>query len=399
MTKAVVVLLLWLSCVIPAPGGAMNVDSLASERFIEINGGLSNFFLRLKQDRKATVAFLGGSITAGNGWRNHVEAYFTAHYPGTELTFINAGIPSLGSVPHSFRFQEDVLQKGQIDLLFVEAAVNDLANGTSVTAQRRALEGIVRQALSSQPAMNIVVMAFADEVKNEKYGEGSVPAEVAVHREVAAHYNLPFINLAKEVFERITAGEFTWKEDFVDLHPSPFGHQLYFRTIRTLFEQSEVASRIRSAKIRKPLDAACFANGRYRSVEEAKIIRGFVLDPAWEPSDQAKARKRFVHVPMLVATEAGSTVELSFEGNAVGIAVVSGPDAGILSFSIDGGPEQKVDLYTPWSRSLHLPWYLVLADGLQNGRHRLRIVLLDDHHERATGSACRIAHFLVNTPN
>lgn len=377
-------------------GRPVVTDSLASKNFIHVHGGLSNFFYRLKHEGKVTVAFLGGSITAGKGWRDHVEEFLIKRYPEAEFTFINAGIPSLGSVPHAFRFEEDVLRNGRIDLLFVESAVNDLANGTPVDVQRRALEGIVRHALSAQPTMNIVVMAFADEPKNADYASGNVPAEVNVHAEVAVHYKLPFVNLAMEVYARIAAGEFSWKEDFIDLHPSPFGHQLYFRTIRTLLELAEdrAASRLRSAKIPKPMNADCFDKGQYVAVESAEIIRGFALDPAWEPDDQAKTRKRFVQIPMLVATDAGSTAELSFTGNAVGIAVLSGPDAGIINYSIDNGPSQVVDLYTQWSKSLHLPWYLVLADGLRNKTHRLRITLLDDRHD----GACRIAYFLVNTP-
>lgn len=32
-------------------------------------------------------------------------------FPDTEFTFIDAGIPSTGSTPHAFRFENDVLQK------------------------------------------------------------------------------------------------------------------------------------------------------------------------------------------------------------------------------------------------------------------------------------------------
>ena len=99
---------------------------------------------------------------------------------------------------------------------------------------------------------------------------------------------------------------------------------------------------------------------------------------------------------MLVSDNPGSSFEFSFEGNAVGIAVVSGPDAGMIRYSIDSGKEQTKDLFTQWSKSLHLPWYLVLGDGLDDGRHTLRVTLLDEHHPNATGSACRVVYFLVN---
>ena len=53
-------------------------------------------------------------------------------FPDTKFEFINAGIGSMGSVPHAFRLERDVLAKGPVDLLFVEAAVNDSSNTRSI---------------------------------------------------------------------------------------------------------------------------------------------------------------------------------------------------------------------------------------------------------------------------
>lgn len=375
------------------------VDSLSSDDFLHFYGGLNNFFFHVKKDKKATVAFLGGSITAGNGWRDKVMNYLDHRYPETKFTFLNAGIPSLGSVPHAFRLQTDVLSKGTIDLLFIESAVNDLANGTAVLYQRRALEGIVRHALKANPAMNIVLMAFADEPKIDDYSNGKVPDEVKVHDDIAKYYHLPFINLAEEVARRIEAKEFTWKEDFKDLHPSPFGHQVYFRTMKRVFEMQfaeTVPSRVVRTNLPPPLDGSNYAGGKYVSVDKAGNLKGFKVDPSWHPADEAKTRKRFVNVPMLVSSQPGSSFEFSFKGSAVGITVVAGPDAGTIEYSIDGRASETVDLFTQWSRSLHLPWYLVLGDGLESGRHMLRVTLLPTHNAKAAGSACRIVHFLVN---
>lgn len=375
------------------------LDSLPSDNFIQLNGGLDNFLLRVRKDKEATVAFLGGSITAGKGWRDKVMDYLQRTYPQTAFEFINAGIPSLGSVPHAFRLETDVLSHGQIDLLFVESAVNDLANGTSVIQQRRALEGIVRHALGEQPAMNIVLMAFVDEPKIADYHAGKVPVAVKVHADIASHYGLPFINLAKEVSMRIAAKEFTWKDDFIDLHPSPFGQNVYFRTIRTLLElASERKPSTRMASLRLPaaMEKYCYADGKYAAPAEASGRRGFTVDPSWNPRDDSKTRKRFVDIPMLTSEEPGSSFDFSFRGNAVGIAVVAGPDAGIIRYVIDGGEGSTVDLFTQWSRSLHLPWYLVLGDSLKSGKHTLHVTLLDSHNARSAGSACRVVYLLVN---
>lgn len=378
-------------------GGLLVRDSLPSDNFIKMNGGIGNFLGVVKNKEKATVAFLGGSITAGAGWRDHVQAYLQHEYPNVEFTFLNAGIPSLGSVPHSFRFSRDVFKAGAIDLVFVESAVNDLANGTPVGHQRRALEGIIRHARREQPWMDIVLMAFADEDKVKDYAAGKIPQEVQVHSDIADHYRLPFINLAKEVADRIAAGEFTWKDDFIDLHPSPFGHKLYFRTIRRMFEMGR-ERKTKLHKMPKPMDTFAYSRGAYVPVDAATIQRGFTINASWTPTDQAKTRKNFVNVPVLEGTTEGASLTLSFRGSAAGIAIVSGPDAGMINVSVDGGPAKTIDLYTQWSKSLHLPWYLVLADGLDNGEHKLTITLSSSKNPRATGTACRIVHFLVNGP-
>lgn len=378
--------------------GISQRDSLPSDDFIHLYGSLNSFFFRAKEQREITVAFLGGSITAGSGWREIVMDYLEKEYPQLTWTFLNAGIPSLGSLPHAFRLQGDVLSQGRIDLLFVESAVNDLANGAPVLCQRRSLEGIVRHAKKINPSMDIVLMAFADEIKVEDYDAKKIPGEVQAHEDVARHYKLPFINLAKEVASRIKAGEFTWIKDFRDLHPSPFGHQLYFRSIRRMFQLAEQKfSPIKDYQgLPAPMDPFNYSSAEYVSVAAAKEMTGFVVDAAWTPRDSAKTRKRFVDVPMLVSARPGDSFEFSFKGNAVGLALISGPDAGMIRYSIDGSKEETKDLFTQWSRSLHLPWYIILGDGLKNRKHTVRVTLLESHHPKATGSACRIVHFLVN---
>jgi hypothetical protein len=100
--------------------------------------------------------------------------------------------------------------------------------------------------------------------------------------------------------------------------------------------------------------------------------------------------------PALVATEAGAEMELTFSGKAIGICIASGPDAGMIEYSIDGKPFKKKDLFTQWSRVIHLPWYIVLEEELKNKQHRIRIRMSADKNEKSKGNACRILYFLVN---
>jgi sialidase-1 len=197
--------------------------TLPYSNYFETAGGLTNFYNVVSTRKKATVAFLGGSITYNPGWRQKVCRYLQERFPDAEFHFIAAGIPSLGSLPHAFRLKPDVLDSGKTDLLFVEAAVNDKANGTDSITQVRALEGIIRHAKKSNPEMDIVMMAFADPEKMGDYNRGLVPTEISNHQLVSHYYNLPFINLAKEVRDKMNNKEFSWTDDFKDLHPAVFG--------------------------------------------------------------------------------------------------------------------------------------------------------------------------------
>lgn len=390
-------------------------------RYLAVREGLAHSYKAIVKEKKATVAFLGGSITFNPGWRDKVCTYLREEYPETDFHFIAAGIPSLGSLPHAFRVQRDVLDSGRVDLLFVETAVNDRVNGTDSLTQVRALEGIVRHAEKSNPGMNIVMMAFADPDKTADYDAGRVPVEVANQELVAAHYGLPSINIAKEVHDKIRNGEFDWKKDFKDIHPAEFGQQLYFENIKTLLEVgfgkaarsaaggsamagSTTAGSAMAAPAREktampvPLDKASLTNGEYDGVENARYDKDWTLDKDWTPSDQAATRPGFVHVPVLESSTPGAELTLPFTGTAVGIAVVSGPDAGIISYAVDGGAYRDQDLYTRWSGGLHLPWYLLLGAGLSRGRHVLHLKISDGKNPLSKGNACRIVHFLVNAP-
>jgi sialidase-1 len=373
---------------------------MRSDDFLKVRAGISNALTVLRgAGGQFTVAFLGGSITYNPGWRDKVCRWFREKYPEVNFRFIAAGIPSLGSLPHAFRLQQDVLDSGRVDLMFVEAAVNDKANGTDSLTQLRALDGIVRHARDSNPEMDIVLMSFVDPDKIGDYQRGRVPVEVGNHERVAEHYELPSVNLALEVQERIYTGEFTWEDDFKDLHPSPFGQEIYFATIRRLMERCEEIAVIPSDKKRaaiSPVVAGSLDHGVYVPVSRAKADGGWILDPDWVPTDGKETREGFVHCPVLMSATPGATLTLSFTGTAIGISIVSGPDAGKISWSIDHGKERTMDLFTPWSPYLHLPWYLLLDEGLSRKKHVLTIRVLGEKNESSKGTACRIVHFLVN---
>lgn len=328
-------------------------------------------------------------------------SYLQNRFPETKFDFIAAGIPSMGTTPGAFRLERDVLSKGKIDLLFEEAAVNDAGNGRSSTEQIKAMEGIVRHIRNKNPECDVVIMHFVDPNKMKDYRNGKVPEVIQNHEKVAGHYNVSTINLAKEVTERIDAGEFTWENDFKNLHPSPFGQQVYFRSMKAFLDQCwsghlDSDDKITAHQMPETLDQSCYDNGHLIPSSETKLPKGWALAENWNPQDGTGTRPNFVNVPMLIGETPGKVLKFDFTGNVVGVAVATGQDAGTIEYRIDNGKWKEQDLFTRWSKHLHLPWYYTLAANLNSGHHKLQIRVSENKNPQSKGHACRIRYFYVN---
>jgi sialidase-1 len=393
--------ILFALCLLMLLSTAGMTQGLSSSLFHSDRSGLSRSWRIFEQTGKGRVAFMGGSITEAPGWRDSVCRFLQVRFPKTKFEFINAGISSTGSTPGAFRFGRDVIAQGSVDLFFEEAAVNDPTNGFSAVYQVRGMEGIIRQAPMSNPNMDIVVMHFADPDKLSSYEKGLIPEVIEQHEKVADHYQVNSINLAKEVYARIAAREFTWAGDFKDLHPSPFGHGVYARSIISFmnraFDQAS-AREIAQRRIPPPLDPASYDMGYYGDIREAVDLNGFNLISSWKPIDGAPTRKRYVSVPVLEGLTPGASLSFSFTGKAIGLCITSGPDAGNVEYEIDGKWKGMKSLHTKWSQSLHLPWYVILEDQLPPGQHVLKLRIASLRDDKSKGYAVRIHHFLVNGP-
>ena len=369
--------------------------------YFTLRGGVMDCRIPFERGKKARVAFLGGFITGG-AWRDLVCEDVQRRFPRTVFDFVNAGIPSLDSTAHSFRFTRDVLRNGPVDLLFVEAAVNDEVNGRTPVEMVRGMEGIVRRARMADPAMDIIMIHFVDPDKMAVINEGRTPVVIAEHEKVAEYYGVSSLDLAKEVTERIHAGEFTWENDFKDLHPSPFGHGIYLRSIKRLFDEAWKGSLPGDAMTKehvvpdKPLDEKSYFRGKLVEVDQAVPGEGWRIVRNWEPTDKAGVRDGFVKVPALVSETPGAILKLAFQGTAVGIFVVAGPDAGTVEYHVDGGPVVLRNLYTQWSGGLHIPWAQVLDAELAPGRHELVLKVSGPADPEGRRCAVRILYFLVN---
>ncbi|MBD0831623.1 SGNH/GDSL hydrolase family protein [Aestuariibaculum sediminum] len=369
--------------------------------FHYLRGGIRNSYLKFKQEGKGRVAFVGGSITYNSGWRDSICNYLRNRFPETTFDFISAGISSMGSTPAAFRLDRDVFKYGPVDLIFEEAAVNDALNFRTDKEQLLAMEGIVRHVRRHNSKCDIVLLHFADTSKINTYNRGKEPGVIKNHESVAIHYNISSINIAKEVTQRINSGEFNWEDDFKDLHPSPFGQGIYFSSIKAFLEEAWSGQISNSGKLLdynlpKALHGGNYQYGELIPIYKLNQQRGWYFMPNWNPKDGKATRANYTNVPMLVSESFGIEYKYKFKGDAVGIAIAAGPDAGIIEYCIDNGKWKKQDLFTKWSSGLHIPWYFTLGSELEFGKHSLKIRMLKEKNPQSKGNICRIRYFYVN---
>ena len=209
----------------------------ATDGNIKLRGQLNNSHNQFIINKTGKVAFMGGSITQMNGYRPMVSKFLENKFPKTKFEFINAGISSTCSTTGAFRLKSHVLDKGNIDLFFIEFAVNDDQDaGHTERDCVRGMEGIIRHARKAQPQMDIVVTYFVNPGMLNQLKEGKIPMPIAAHEKVLKHYNVSSIFLAREVADRIQSGKLTWSE-FGGTHPKPAGNAIAAEMIEYLLNQ------------------------------------------------------------------------------------------------------------------------------------------------------------------
>lgn len=379
----------------------LTADDAPPPRNVVPRSEFLNSRLRFERDGEGHVAFLGGSITEMEGYRPRLAKYLEERFPETRFTFTNAGIASTCSTTGAFRLETDILERGPVDLLLVEFAVNDDQDAAhDEAACVRGLEGILRRARRHHPEMDIVVTHFVNPGMLEIARKGKEPLSVGAHERVARAYGVSTVRLAHEVADRIREGSLTWKE-FGGTHPGPAGNDLAAGMVSALLDRSyrgplPEEARARPHPLPEPLDPESYFRGRFLALTDALMTEGWKLEtPAWKDLP-GNCRSRFAREKLLVTARPGERLELSFSGRAVGIYLLAGPDAGRLRATIDGRPAGVHELYHRFSGGLHYPRSVIFAHDLEDGPHVLTLEVVPERHEKSRGNAVRILHFLAN---
>ena len=370
---------------------------LVDAQEVRARGGLPNFFLKAQTTgAELKIGYLGGSITAQNGWRVQTLAHFKKAYPQSTFSEINAAIGGTGSGLGVFRVQQDVLSKGP-DLLFVEFAVND--GGADPRDIIRWMEGIVRQTWKANPKTDICFVYTLTEALSAPMLEGKLQRSASAMEKVADFYGIPTITLGMEVAKLAKAGKLAWRaplpktdaekaalgDKFVfapdSVHPhESTGHVLYTQAIVRSLPALAIANHAPTPHVAGlALDPANWEHAKIVPITAAKLSEG--LAPADMATDAfAKGWKR---LPAMVhLTKPGQSLEFKFKGTHCEVYDVIGPAGGKVAVTLDGGKPavvQRIDAYCTYARLSTF----VVGRNLPDAVHSVRLELLADPIDKA----------------
>ncbi len=363
---------------------------------VELNtrAGLPRVAAKIAAGGDVRVAFLGGSITAANGWRVHTLEILRRAFPKAGFSEIFAAVSGTGSNYGACRVRRDVLDKNP-DLVLIEFAVND--GGVAPALIEAQMEGIVRQIRAQAPLADICFVYTLSEPQLAALQDGRCQPSAAAMENIAAHYGIPSIHFGIEVARRIAAGTLLFsapssvKADkngndpegrliFTrdKTHPTDAGHRVYAatleRTLPPLIKTS--APPATAAPLPLPL--------RVDNWERARLVifPDAAKSAAWRklPATDSIARQAGQMAPPIWSTfTPGAAIEFRFKGTRFGIIGLKGADNGKFRCQIDGEPVETDTLFDSFStpgRHPLKPWFY--PKPLADTDHHVRIELLPD---------------------
>ncbi len=293
---------------------------------LRVRDGLPNFFAKLAAGGPVRIAYLGGSITAANGWRPKSLAWFKEQFPRAELVEINAAISGTGSDYGACRIGEDVLSKNP-DLVFMEHRVN---GGGGFEA--KSVEGIVRQIWKKNPRTDICLIYTVSQNMLKDLQAGKQPWFGAIMESVANTYGIPSIDLGVEIAKREKAGELIFKGDSPvagklvfskdGTHPGDEGHNIYRDVITRSMLAMKSTGKVQAHTLPAPRETRCWETASLKPAAKAMFSAG------WKPVDtktDAVYRDDFGRTDAMLrgamkCDRVGETVTVKWNGTTIGFS-------------------------------------------------------------------------------
>lgn len=325
------------------------------------------------------IAFAGGSLTVAIGASNTANTswrrLFMRHIRDTYLPMYNfqtaevmAAMGALRSPGMVFMLQRNVFAHKPV-LVFVEECYND----TTVPDKdlvRKSVEGIVRQIRADKRHADIVMLGAGC-----RPGAGDGPdglVDHSLHREIAHHYGVPFVDLQKHVMDALEVRGQTWRNvAFDNCHLNDYGQQLWYDGLRTWFDRQMQLHEIEPS-VHEPteLPAPLYSDEfEYtRLINPTRKSKSLILEGGWEKDRGMSIPWYFDNV---LIGRPGDKLRFTFTGTAIGLFCLTYNNGLKIETVVDG--EEVPGPFTNYV--VDYGTYHPLKHGLENGEHVLELTV------------------------
>lgn len=358
-----------------------------------------------------SVAFLGGSITTAAGasnsaetsWRRlFVKYLYTEYHPKyqTQVSEVMGAMGASESYAAVFTLVRNVLPMNP-DLAVVEYCVND-RGAPDKDLVIKGMEGIIRQLLMAKHHCDVIILGTGCRPGAESStANGSI--DHTLHRQVAEHYDIPFVDAQDYMYKALEARGQTWDDasiDFVEgdaLHLNDYGNQLVFEALRDGFEQQVALFKQGKRKGRKEPVPPPMVSDELQFIELVDPAKGkhpgLTLEGSW-------AKKPDGLIPWyydnLLMGQPGAKLRLEFKGTAVALFGLMYNNGLKVNAVLDGEP-------TPGPYLRHFIEFgkgFVIAHGLPNKEHVMELTVgeASKRHNKLGDPTAQIAYIGIACP-
>ena len=331
--------------------------------FIYEPSALQNTYHRLVSEQKLNVAYIGGSVTvgafgsAGHSWASLTTKWLREHFTDAKITENNAGIGGTGCLLGAYRAVQHLglaSATKRPDLVFMDFSVNDMYDGTSAEDIKRYAETMLRTIYAANPYADVVILIVGEQTTSNR-------PEPKAWREIAAHYNLPIVELTDRLLADMRQEGKDWNYYIADVvHPNDNGYAKYASYIAELLQAELIDKQVSPfLQTEKALPEATLSG---------TTLHDLSMYEAYQMPVPADSGFRSVGPDLidggLAAKTAGATLNFTFTGTGLTL-FLGNRDSVVIEYTIDG--VQYADLNVPDGI---LP---SLADGLEDGTHTVSL--------------------------
>ncbi|MFO7871078.1 MAG: GDSL-type esterase/lipase family protein [Kiritimatiellia bacterium] len=349
-----------------------------------------------------SVAYIGGSLTVGVGasdvsrtsWRALFKGWLYREYHPRyhcQVSEIMGAIGASESYVTAFTLNRNVMPANP-DLALIEFCVNDRGVPDSDLVIK-GMEGMTRALLSSRNGCDVIIIGTGDRDR---------AVDHTLHRRVAEHYDVPFVDMQSYIYDHIGPRGESWDDvsiPFVEndvCHMNDYGNFLCFEALKKCFEEQAELFKDgrrpgRGAPVPEPIvsDELQFT----RLVNPARRSKEIVLEGDWR-----KKPDEFVpwYFDDLMAGAPGAGLTFEFEGTAAAVFGLMYNNGLKLEAELDGKPVSGAYL----RHTIEFGKGLVLGHGLPAGRHTVRLTVSrpSKRHNKLENPTAEVAYLGVAGP-